>query len=108
MAERFACQSSRWYNIFMDNNQPVNPGDSLASAPPPPSEVKIRTMRSDLESMTASGGGLPRFANVKVSGLDAPKTSGTAVVQAKSKNNLILIIMLVALVALAVVAGLST
>jgi hypothetical protein len=37
--------------------------------PPPPMEVKIRTMRSDIDSMMKSGGGAPSFQNVAVSGL---------------------------------------
>ena len=37
--------------------------------PPPPPEVKIRTMRSDIESMMESGGGAPAFRDVAVSGL---------------------------------------
>lgn len=43
------------------------------SAPPPPQEVKIRTMRSDLASMAQSGGGLPQFQNVRI---DAPVEPG--------------------------------
>lgn len=42
-------------------------------APPPPSEVKIRTMRSDLSSMAQSGGGIPRFESVTVDGLSMEK-----------------------------------
>jgi hypothetical protein len=46
----------------------------LTSAPPPPpAEVKIRTMRSDIESMMRSGGGAPSFQNVAVSGLSLQK-----------------------------------
>ena len=41
--------------------------------PPPPLEVKIRTMRSDIESMMKSGGGAPAFQNVAVSGLSMEK-----------------------------------
>ena len=41
--------------------------------PPPPSEVKIRTMRSDIESMMQSGGGAPSYRNVSVSGLSLDK-----------------------------------
>jgi len=41
----------------------------IKTAPPPPSEVKIRTMRSDINSMMQSGGGAPSFENVSVSGL---------------------------------------
>ena len=40
----------------------------MPSAPPPPPEVKVRTMRSDLASMAQSGGGLPKFQSVKVEG----------------------------------------
>jgi hypothetical protein len=45
----------------------------INTAPPPPSEVKVRTMRSDLESMRLSGGGMPTFQNVIVSGLTVEK-----------------------------------
>lgn len=41
--------------------------------PPPPSEVKIRTMRSDIEAMMRSGGGAPVFQNVPVVGLTLEK-----------------------------------
>jgi hypothetical protein len=47
--------------------------ESLTTAPPPPPEVKVRTMRSDLESMAKSGGGLPRFQNVKVGAFSAQR-----------------------------------
>jgi hypothetical protein len=55
---------------------------SVPSAPPPPPEVKVRTMRSDLEAMAKSGGGLPRFENVKVPGLSAEKQRGAQNIQA--------------------------
>ena len=41
----------------------------VTTAPPPPSEVKVRTMRSDIDSMMKSGGGAPSYQNVSVSGL---------------------------------------
>lgn len=46
-------------------------------APPPPSEVRVRTMRSDLASMAQSGGGMPRFENVAIDGLSVEKEYGT-------------------------------
>ena len=46
-------------------------------APPPPSEVKVRTMRSDLESMARSGGGSPKFQNVEINGLATEKEYST-------------------------------
>ena len=45
----------------------------VTTPPPPPSEVKIRTMRSDIESMMRSGGGAPSFQNVSVTGLSMEK-----------------------------------
>jgi hypothetical protein len=41
----------------------------VTTAPPPPSEVKVRTMRSDIDSMMKSGGGAPTYQNVSISGL---------------------------------------
>lgn len=46
--------------------------------PPPPAEVKIRTMRSDIESMMRSGGGAPTFHDVAVSGLSIEKSRAAA------------------------------
>ncbi len=43
-------------------------------APPPPSEVRIRTMRSDIASMMQSGGGAPAFESISVPGLSAEKS----------------------------------
>lgn len=48
-----------------------------AGVPPPPSEVKIRTMHSDLESMAKSGGGMPTFQNVAVDNLSIEKEYAT-------------------------------
>jgi len=58
-------------NNKFGSSSPLTPETPAASAPPPPSEVKVRTMRSDLASMARTGGGLPRFENVKVEGLSA-------------------------------------
>jgi hypothetical protein len=55
----------------------------ITTAPPPPSEVKIRTMRSDIDSMMRSGGGAPSFQDVSVQGLslDAKLKAAPAVVR---------------------------
>jgi hypothetical protein len=45
----------------------------VTTAPPPPSEVKIRTMYSDIDSMMQSGGGAPSYQTVAVSGLSMEK-----------------------------------
>lgn len=79
--------------------------ESLSSAPPPPSEVKIRTMQSDLESMAKSGGGMPRFENVKISGLAAAKASETTVAQARSKSYFLLIVVVLVVIAALAVGG---
>ena len=79
--------------------------DSLATAPPPPPEVKIRTMRSDVESMAKTGGGLPQFQNVKVSGLSEEKPAASATVKTESKSNILLIALLIVVVAALIVVG---
>jgi len=45
---------------------PSDTSHVLPTAPPPPEEVKVRTLKSDLASIAASGGGLPRYQNVKI------------------------------------------
>jgi hypothetical protein len=82
---------------------------NLTTAPPPPTEVKIRTMKSDIAMMASSGGGgLPQFESVHVVGLSPQRESeqdaATGAVRAESKSNLLLIVLLaIALIALAVV-----
>jgi len=39
---------------------------NLPTAPPPSKEVKVRTLKSDLASIAASGGGLPQYQNVRI------------------------------------------
>ncbi len=87
------------------NNVPLSPPSpfpEVPSAPPPPPEVKVRTMRSDLESMAKSGGGPPSFRTVKVAGL-AVKNNPVARA-ARAKKEKALIIALVAVAAAAAVA----
>jgi len=64
------------------------------TAPPPPVEVKIRTMRSDLASMSKTGGGAAQFENVVV--------QGGSMVAKKPSHILPLVITLVVIAALAV------
>lgn len=70
----------------------------LPTAPPPPQEVKVRTLKSDLASIAASGGGLPRYANVKI----APKSD-----QAKSDNRSGIFMALVIVALLAIIGGVA-
>jgi hypothetical protein len=44
------------------------------SVPPPPSEVKVRTMRSDIDGIAKAGGGLPQFKTVPVEGMGLPRS----------------------------------
>lgn len=83
----------------------IQPGASVATAPPPPTEVKIRTMKSDIAMLAASGGGMPRFENVKVKGLSATAETPTAVAKTESKSNLLLIILLVVAIAALAIVG---
>jgi hypothetical protein len=73
-------------------SSPFASTESAPTAPPPPSEVKVRTMRGDLESMAKSGGGVPRFQSVKVEGLSLGKKLEERVGGAKGKSNAILIL----------------
>ena len=84
-------------NPLEDANLPETP-----AAPPPPPEVKIRTMHSDLESITKNGGGLPRFENVKVEGL--ARGSGGEEVE-KKKNTVMMAFTILAVVILIALAG---
>jgi len=87
---------------------------NIPGAPPPPPEVKVRTMRSDLESMARSGGGAPRFENVAVAGLamenDATQQSSVAggvtesAASGSSKSLVgVIFVVIVALIAIAAV-----
>lgn len=100
-----------------ENNFAV-PGD-FPTAPPPPSEVKVRTMRSDLASMAKSGGGLPKFESVKVEGgsvarvpviLTKPAASSTGttaptIAQPAKKSNVMPVILVIILIAIVAVGG---
>jgi hypothetical protein len=81
-------------------------GTSAPTAPPPPSEVKVRTMQSDLAAMAKSGGGVPRFENVKVEGLSMEKAAIAEMeAGAKGKNNAIIILAAVGVVIVLGVVG---
>jgi hypothetical protein len=75
---------------------------SETTAPPPPAEVKVRTMRSDIASMAQSGGGLPQFQSVKVEGLTGKEATPT--VPGKKNMLMIVLIVVVGVIALTVVA----
>jgi hypothetical protein len=81
--------------------------ESLISAPPPPPEVKVRTMQADLATMAKSGGGLPRFENVKVAGWtpERKRSAGIAGVFDRTRNrrNLTMLIVLAAIVVLVII-----
>ncbi len=77
------------------NNEAFQSTDVLSTAPPPPSEVKVRTMRSDIDSMAKSGGGMPSYTNVKIAGAPA----------ARAPRQGHLIGILVTLIILAIVAA---
>jgi hypothetical protein len=69
----------------------------LPTAPPPPQEVKVRTLKSDLASIAASGGGLPRYENVKISRTEQQQKS--------TVNPLMVIVVIVLLLIIFLIAG---
>jgi hypothetical protein len=87
----------------MDETNPLQ--NSGINAPPPPPEVKVRTMRSDLESMAKSGGGLPHFQSVKVEGLSAKEASLSVVSEQKGKSNAKAFLITVLITAVLLVLG---
>jgi len=86
-------------------NSSLPPSVSGPSAPPPPPEVKVRTMRSDLDAMAKSGGGLPRFENVSVAGLSMGKEVPEDSAETKNKDSANVILVVVAVLALIGLAG---
>lgn len=49
---------------FRDNH--TDPSGEGAAVPPPPPEVSVRTMASDLEYMRQSGGETPKYQSVQL------------------------------------------
>jgi hypothetical protein len=76
--------------------------ETLTGAPPPPQEVKVRTMASDLASVAASGGGSPQFQNLKIEGAPGASRGGSG---ARSKVSLIAIILAIVAVVILAVGG---
>ncbi len=99
----------------MDGNEnanfvpPAPPMANVPTAPPPPPEVKVRTMRSDLAAMAKSGGGLPSFESVKVMGLSLGKTGAeiAAAAEPKKNNTVIILVAIAAVAALGLVGYLA-
>ncbi len=72
---------------------PSDTSKVLPSAPPPPQEVKVRTLKSDLASIAASGGGLPKYQNVKIAETPAEKSRNFA-----SLTTTIIVVVLVVII----------
>ena len=90
------------------NNNPATdkeniPSEVFANIPAPAEEVKVRTMRSDLASLAATGGGMPRFNKVNVEGLSISRTAAGAAGQ--KKGNKPILVFLIVCVALAVLVA---
>lgn len=59
-------------------DEPDNAQRALPTAPPPPQEVKVRTLKSDLASIAVSGGGLPRYKNVRIAAQQQKNEGGSS------------------------------
>ena len=87
----------------MDNSENGNLSvETLTGAPPPPQEVKVRTMASDLASMAASGGGLPQFQNVKIVSDPAVRRD---VEKTARKTSLVVAVLSIVAILIVLVAG---
>lgn len=91
-------------------SQSQNPDNTLPNMPPPPPEVKVRTMRTDLSALAASGGaGSSTFRTVSVEGLTLTKAavangSGAMPKKPKSSSGVIWGIIALAIVILGLIA----
>ncbi|MDO8537033.1 MAG: hypothetical protein Q7R94_02195, partial [bacterium] len=85
------------------------PVDLGPGVPPPPPEVKIRTLKSDLESMAESGGGQPQFKSVKAPMIpleDMPKVGGVpSKMPSVNIGTIVVIVVAIILVAIIVFFG---
>ncbi len=72
-------------------------GDLGPAAPPSPPEVRVRTFRSDVESMAMSGGGPAEYRNVQAPALSSGGEEVRAEGEKKSNSALTLIIVLLAI-----------
>lgn len=91
----------------------TSPSESFTNIPAPTAEVKVRTMRSDLAFLAATGGGMPQFSKVNVEGLSISKASTGAAVniaepKKKNKSVAFFLIILVALAVLVAVVWLGS
>ena len=87
----------------------ISHSESFANIPAPTAEVKVRTMRSDLASLSTTGGGMPQFSKVNIEGLSISKANiGTAVnITKPKKNNKSVAFFLIILVAVAVLIAIA-
>lgn len=86
-------QGGRNLEKAMGNPSGAAAGFSIPNVPPPPPEVKIRTLRSDLESMAQSGGSSPQFRSVAVPGVSA---ASEAAGEKKTKDILTAVLAVIA------------
>ncbi len=90
-------------DINRNQSAPETPAE-LSTISPPPTEVKIRTMKSDIARLASSGGGLPQFENVRVAGSSLEKRAQST--EETHKSNA-LAIALITLIALAILVALG-
>ncbi len=89
----------------------------VPSAPPPPTELKIRTMRSDLESMEKTGGGSPQFQSIAVPKLSigngggnpnaqftAPAPAEVSSASGAGRKGLVIALIIIAVLAVGILA----
>jgi len=79
----------------------------IPNVAPPPPEVKIRTMKSDIESMAHLGGGAPQFRSVKAPQLVAAASEEEPVPEEKIRLKPSLVVALVSIVAFVVLAAVA-
>jgi len=93
MADTDSNNENFWQS--MPEPPPTPEKETPAVAPPP--EVKVRTLQSDLESMTKSGGALPQFQVVRAPSLPSAPASPPAETGGKKLTTAIIVLVALAL-----------
>lgn len=97
--------NSKDENFWKSTQEPPPDLEAVAPSVAPPPEVRVRTLRTDLESMAKSGGALPQFQAVKAPRL--PSALGATASGGEKNKLMTAIIALVAIALLGAVAFLA-
>lgn len=94
-------------NFWKSTESSPNLEEIAPSVSPPPPEVKVRTLRTDLESMAKGGGALPQFEAVRAPNLPYAAKGVAGRVEEKKSNIGTIVVALIALALLGAIVYLG-